>query len=273
MHMPARTCFSSKYITVLAPWVRRYFSPWVHVLRLPHPLHFLRPPHPLHMLYPPHPLLVLSPPHRCTSTTPQNPCLANFMCRDTWAILPRLHTHLCRKHQRKVARTIKRARHFAVLPWGDSHRAPSELMPAYLGENDFGYYAFTGYVRRIELGVLPNEEDYPDQVQEVASRAFGSTGARHGHKASAAGDEEAGADEYASDSTASRATQTTVLETDDQYLSEMEELSLESAVAHTAAVAQPRNVEESSIDVTDLFAQLNESERALAERLGLKALF
>lgn len=36
-------------------------------------------------------------------------------------ILPRRTTRLCAKHQRKVATEIKRARHLALLPYGDEH--------------------------------------------------------------------------------------------------------------------------------------------------------
>lgn len=36
-------------------------------------------------------------------------------------ILPRRTTRLCAKHQRKLAKEVKRARQLAMLPYGDEH--------------------------------------------------------------------------------------------------------------------------------------------------------
>lgn len=87
-----------------------------------------------------------------------NPGMANFMHDRTWRILPRKWSHLCRKHQRRVARTIKRARHFAVLPFTDEHRASEEKLPQWAKER-LGMYAFPGFTRRSELGMRSSALD------------------------------------------------------------------------------------------------------------------
>ncbi len=40
---------------------------------------------------------------------------------DRGKILPRRKAHLCARHQRRVARAIKRARQLALLPYTDEH--------------------------------------------------------------------------------------------------------------------------------------------------------
>jgi len=87
-----------------------------------------------------------------------NPGMANFMHDRTWRILPRKWSHLCRKHQRHVSRTVKRARHFAVLPFTDEHRASEEKLPLWAKER-LGMYAFPGFTRRSELGMRPSSLD------------------------------------------------------------------------------------------------------------------
>lgn len=127
---------------------------------------------------------------------PQNPALANFMCRTSWTILPRLHTNLCRKHQRRVAKSIKQARHFAVLPFFAEHRLLNAEPRAFAQALDTdGFYAFPGFVRRSELGLEPAED---------GEGAFWS-----------------GSDRGA----------TTVAGTDDRFLAELEELTLTGGAA------------------------------------------
>lgn len=113
------------------------------------------------------------------------------MCRTSWTILPRLHTNLCRKHQRRVSKSIKQARHFAVLPFFAEHRLLNAEPRAFADALDTdGFYAFPGFVRRSELGLAP---------RATADAAFGS-------------DSDRGA--------------TTVAGTDDRFLSELEEQTL-----------------------------------------------
>lgn len=50
--------------------------------------------------------------------------LRNFIT-DRGKIAPRRRTGTCAKHQRGLARSIKRARHLALLPYVPSHNVPS----------------------------------------------------------------------------------------------------------------------------------------------------